>query len=722
MKQLIYLFGIILLVTVTFSSCKKNTSDPNGDETVKTMDDLVISDNFDWKTTKTIDVSITLPENNYNQIVKIFSLDGSELFYVGYANNYNILNTRITMPTSKTVVMVVYGFDQTYDPILVDAESDIIANFNGLKSSRDCDLSGLVTYEISEWGSDGSGTPGDIRDLRFLDVFTSGLTVGDTYTLHFDGATNIETYLSKGGGKDEVLTESKTNPPAKEGGSWASEIVTCMMNVHFDDKGYIGASEKEWKLKDLVFSSGLFEDVTVQDFLDMANTALGDGGMNGHSKSDYKNHAKLVNQSFSGNKSGGGETYLTCPGGGGGDDCGCDGGIFSLTMRYTGASSAQIIVQEKKDDVVIYTGTVSPNGEFTVTGGSKKDGRFDNTIYFYVDGVENAEMHVSCSVDLLTGDVYGDFILIAGISKDNLPLCEGDPIPPPPVDPPPPPPDPPATTTVNFDGTLAYEDLWPGKGDYDFNDLIINYEFTVTKDDDDYVQSITGVFTVYAFGASFHNGFGYILPNVNPNQIISVSGYEIQSGSIFTLAENGLEANQPDAATVIVYDDSYNILTHPGEGIGVNTDETATYVSPESVVIQMVFFENGSFASGGPVAFDDLDIGNFNPFIIVNQDRDVEVHLLDFAPSNLSDQTIFGTFHDDSDPDQQRYYTTTNNLPWAINIPTVFEYPVEKQDIVGAYLYFADWAESEGTIKTDWYEDQSGYRNDIKIYSPTIAK
>jgi len=44
--------------------------------------------------------------------------------------------------------------------------------------------------------------------------------------------------------KDEVLTESKTNPPAKEGGSWASEIVTCMMNVHFDDKGYIGASER----------------------------------------------------------------------------------------------------------------------------------------------------------------------------------------------------------------------------------------------------------------------------------------------------------------------------------------------------------------------------------------------------------------------------------------------------------------------------------------------
>jgi LruC domain-containing protein len=185
------------------------------------------------------------------------------------------------------------------------------------------------------------------------------------------------------------------------------------------------------------------------------------------------------------------------------------------------------------------------------------------------------------------------------------------------------------------------------------------------------------------------------------------------------LAENGLEANQPEAATVIVYDDSYNILTHPGEGIGVNTDETATYVSPESVVIQMVFFENGSFASGGPVAFDDLDIGNFNPFIIVNQDRDVEVHLLDFAPSNLSDQTIFGTFHDDSDPDQQRYYTTTNNLPWAINIPILFEYPQEKKEVVAAYNHFAEWAESSGLDYDDWYENKLGYRNDALIYTPS---
>ncbi len=26
-------------------------------------------------------------------------------------------------------------------------------------------------------------------------------------------------------------------------------------------------------------------------------------------------------------------------------------------------------------------------------------------------------------------------------------------------------------------GTLAFEDLWPGKGDYDFNDLVLDYRF-----------------------------------------------------------------------------------------------------------------------------------------------------------------------------------------------------------------------------------------------------
>jgi len=207
--------------------------------------------------------------------------------------------------------------------------------------------------------------------------------------------------------------------------------------------------------------------------------------------------------------------------------------------------------------------------------------------------------------------------------------------------------------------------------------------------------------------------FGFQLSDNIDQTAISVSGSHI-TGSYITFAGNGVEDGQ-SKPTIIVFDNAYNEMTPPGGSIGVNTTPGATYITPVTIVITITF-PMGTYTSA------DLDIANFNPFLIVNQNRGVEVHLRNFAPTTLADPTLFGTFHDDSDPDQQRYYTTTNNLPWAINIPTVFEYPVEKQDIVGAYLYFADWAESEGTIKTDWYEDQSGYRNDIKIYSPTIAK
>jgi hypothetical protein len=30
-------------------------------------------------------------------------------------------------------------------------------------------------------------------------------------------------------------------------------------------------------------------------------------------------------------------------------------------------------------------------------------------------------------------------------------------------------------------GTLAFEDLWPSTGDYDFNDLVVDYDFKIIK-------------------------------------------------------------------------------------------------------------------------------------------------------------------------------------------------------------------------------------------------
>ena len=106
----------------------------------------------------------------------------------------------------------------------------------------------------------------------------------------------------------------------------------------------------------------------------------------------------------------------------------------------------------------------------------------------------------------------------------------------------------------------------------------------------------------------------------------------------------------------------------------------------------------------------------FNPFIFINQDRGKEVHLKDHAPTQLANPVYFGSLNDASDPGQGHYYRSTTGLPWGLEIPVDFSYPVEKADIVQTYLHFAEWAQSSGVQYPDWYMDKAGYRKADNVY------
>ncbi len=256
-------------------------------------------------------------------------------------------------------------------------------------------------------------------------------------------------------------------------------------------------------------------------------------------------------------------------------------------------------------------------------------------------------------------------------------------------------------------GTLAYEDLWPSKGDYDFNDLVILYRFNTVTNASNFVVETFSDFIIKAFGAGFRNGFGFQLPNSLDQTKITATGSNLGEAYV-SLGANGLEQGQ-GKPTFVLYDNSYNIMTHPGMGIGVNTEPWATYVAPQSLSLYIDYDDN-------TYTLLDVDIPNFNPFIMVNLNRSVEAHLPDYPPTDLVNQGLFGTWDDNTSFSANRYYKTENYLPWAINIPVEFEYPIEKQDIIWVYLKFADWAESDGQTNQDWYLDLPGYRNNALIY------
>jgi LruC domain-containing protein len=127
------------------------------------------------------------------------------------------------------------------------------------------------------------------------------------------------------------------------------------------------------------------------------------------------------------------------------------------------------------------------------------------------------------------------------------------------------------------------------------------------------------------------------------------------------------------------------------------------------------FIDNGVVPTGGAINYSSFGTNLFNPYIILNQVRGKEVHLVDRVPSAKVDASFFGTGQDKSNPGNGNYYKTANNLPWAINVSSSIPYPQERTDISEAFLKFIPWATSNGTSNQTWYLDTDGNRDASKL-------
>jgi len=260
-------------------------------------------------------------------------------------------------------------------------------------------------------------------------------------------------------------------------------------------------------------------------------------------------------------------------------------------------------------------------------------------------------------------------------------------------------------------GTLVFEDNWPGKGDYDMNDVVVDYQINRITNSANKVVELVAKFIVRASGAHFKNAFGFQLDGIAPEVIESVNGTSVgNSGDLFKFRSNGLEDNQ-EFANCIVFDNFFSVMNPSGGGaIGVNVDKQGEFVPYVEMTVTI------PFATEIPVA--ELTNDKFNFYIVADidsGDRGREIHLADAVPTSLANKELFGTSDDKSGPN--RYYRTENNLPWAINIVQGFDYPVEKVSIDKAYNFFIMWAESNGERYQDWFSDKDGYRNPENIYT-----
>lgn len=230
-------------------------------------------------------------------------------------------------------------------------------------------------------------------------------------------------------------------------------------------------------------------------------------------------------------------------------------------------------------------------------------------------------------------------------------------------------------------GSLAFEDMWPTKGDYDFNDLVVDYNFSTVTDANNLIKTIDIGLTIRNVGGSYRNGFGIELP-IPSSSVESVTGAKYTQ-KYLNIASSGLESGR-NKAIIFAFDDAWG-------------------VKGQSLPISIVF--------KSAISPSVLGSYPYNPFLVVNQIRGREIHLADYPPTAGADFSYFGQEADYSRPSSGLYYRSAQNLPWAINVTSNYAVPKEKSPINLGYLKFVDWGKSAGVQYPDWYLDLPGYRD-----------
>ncbi len=253
-------------------------------------------------------------------------------------------------------------------------------------------------------------------------------------------------------------------------------------------------------------------------------------------------------------------------------------------------------------------------------------------------------------------------------------------------------------------GTLAYEDMWPSKGDYDFNDLVLRYRSREVLNANRLVSALEMDLRLDARGGVYHSGFALGLPGITAAQIKSAT-LQLPDGSSVPVTPLAGQT----AAIFEIFADAYTDLP-----AGTGTSQCAVYYNTGSDCPMQA---NAAFklkvdlltatASFPAVPYDPFIFRTretlVNGAYVQGLSKGTEVHLPGRAPSARADAALFRSADDASVLGSSKTYVTATGLPWALDIPYEWDFPSELVEITKPYPGIATWATSGGSSNANWY-------------------
>ena len=229
---------------------------------------------------------------------------------------------------------------------------------------------------------------------------------------------------------------------------------------------------------------------------------------------------------------------------------------------------------------------------------------------------------------------------------------------------------------------VIFEDLWPSKGDYDFNDLVAKTTFSWERGKSNYIEEISGVCDVEWIGAGIGLGLGFEL-------------FETKGTNLYYMDDIIKEVSGGDEDNSV-------------------TNGFILFSKVQSVGTNQVHFT---------IKLKDKALKNFLcvPYLFRTNDKGHQVRPFGAPPTESQKMSLFRSADDKSPVSwtwtkgkkfkypiagNEAFYKSGEQHPWGIEFISKKKFKPSKEGrtIIRSYPKFRTWAESGGKKESSWYE------------------
>ena len=221
---------------------------------------------------------------------------------------------------------------------------------------------------------------------------------------------------------------------------------------------------------------------------------------------------------------------------------------------------------------------------------------------------------------------------------------------------------------------VGYEDLYPGIGDYDFNDLTVAYQVKHGLNSDNQVVSIQGTAYLLTRGAGYSHDWrlNIALASEASGTLNCTTSLDPMDPAIVQPCDAENPTTFSGSADILVFSDTSEIFRDPLGSIFANTLPDRPFTNGPKSTFRMDF--------DAPLVTGAVGSAPFDPYLhVINTGKDIQ--LLQVNPE----------------------FTDANGYPFGMLMPIDWLPPIEFTDIGYTYPSFVEFVESKGTLSVDWY-------------------